>query len=83
MILYELNEDFDADDPGNCLRTALNDQALIIDEKAERRLNEILYTGEERYILPFRIDKEDALTIWRMVELAVSSADDDVEDWSM
>lgn len=83
MDLYHLYEEFEADDPGNALRSALNEQALTIDHHAERRLGEILYTGEERYILSCRIDVEDALTIWRMVELARSSRAQDVQNWRM
>ena len=64
---YGQDDDYQLNDPGNVLRRHLTeiDAPNVIPE-----LETILYTGEERGILPFRLLPKDALTIWRMVEVA-------------
>lgn len=67
-------------DPANRLRAKLSD---IDAPNPGRALSEILYTAEQRGILPFPIDEELALTIHRLVLLAEAATEDDIREIRM
>lgn len=71
MIVYEQDEELEADDPGNVLRKALQDSIANEPNIDQRVLGQLLYTAEERCMLDdCRILPNLAMTIWRLVELS-------------
>lgn len=79
--LYELDDEYDADDPGNVLRAILNngpdpDEDRLGDTDVSGPVNEIalsnlIYTANERHISGEEgLSMEQALFAWRLVELA-------------
>ncbi len=72
---YHQDEDYPAGDPGNVLRRALG---KIDAPDCDKAVANLLYTAGERNIYgDLYISVEDALTIWRLVEIA-RTADEDV-----
>lgn len=75
--MFEIDQDFMADDPGNQLRMKLNATASIgsVPPVTMTAFGEVLYTATERGILPFRVTDEHAMTIVRLYWVARSIAE--------
>lgn len=70
-MIYELNEDYPDDDPGNKLRQYLN--SVQVPPISERMLGEMIYTANERHISLDGLSMEEAILGWKLVELTRSS----------
>ncbi len=64
---YRQDDDLQLTDPGNVLCRNLSE---IEAPNVVPELDTILHTAEERGVIAFRLLPKDALTVWRMVELA-------------
>jgi len=84
---YPLDNDHSPNDPGNRLRERMNaitTPGSLDNSEGSRILSDLLYTAEERDILPFRVDAADALAIWRLVEIAKATKFlDDIDELRM
>ncbi|MNR10002.1 hypothetical protein D3C85_1262290 [compost metagenome] len=69
-----MSDDWDEEDSQRT-RLQARLETIPVAPKQPRSLNELLYTASETSIIDFGISEEDALTIWKLVELAKSFGD--------
>lgn len=78
---YGQDEDYEEDDPGNLLRSELNN--IPVGPESYDRLRELLYTADERHILDNGIDFYDALTVYRLVVMANNMTKEEIKKFIM
>lgn len=67
---YGFADYFDEDDPGNLLRKKLS--TISVGREGFYRLDELLYTANERGILENSMSREDVETIFRLMVIATT-----------